>query len=135
MKWGKKPPQVAHRKMNVLFRKDTHFGTNGCPGMKIFANNMSPDFILAQARTNEQRMALTIQGVWGICAVCYSLAILTRHHVSPRSVSKGGRAFIALLCQPCHTVAHQIETNENLALKHQTLADMAAQIRTARKLP
>jgi hypothetical protein len=99
---------------------------------------MTPEEMLARIRTNEGNMKSITFGSYGVCAACYVLALSTRHHVKPRSVAATARdwkPFTIMLCRKCHAVIHQMESNQNLYLKHKTLDDVIQAIRLARAIP
>ncbi|KAJ7479591.1 hypothetical protein FB451DRAFT_1239362 [Mycena latifolia] len=62
------------------------------------------------------------------CEICERAVPLTYHHLIPRSThakarKKGWHAesvlnSVAWLCRPCHTVVHQVATNEELAREY-----------------
>jgi len=83
---------------------------------------------------NEARMETAKHGTWGVCVGCYHFAQLTRHHVKPRSVFVSDRTYrqlIVLICQKCHVMIHQQESNVTLAENHKTVADVVKMVRGA----
>lgn len=92
--------------------------------------------ITAQAQLNEKLLPTLTFGTQGVCAACYRMTSITRHHVKPRQIYRTDRRaappLIVLLCRLCHKTIHKLETNENLYMKHNSLRDVIMAIRAAR---
>lgn len=86
----------------------------------------------------DQFSALTVQDIpdnCGKCAMCDTMAAMTKHHLVPKQVHNRcalPRAALAKtinICRPCHDAIHHYHTNFELALEYSTI-DSLVQLAT-----
>ena len=82
---------------------------NGIPILKA-RNSRS----LTDLHTTNHGVML-IPGKPGECQICARRRPLTKHHLRPKALGGGKGANIALLCVPCHTMAHMLFELHELA--------------------